>query len=47
VSDIPNPSVPNEDQSRLMNGAIWSGTDRIQSDTATTGPGRSEIREVT
>src|SRR3712207_8367836 len=42
VSESPNPSVPRVDIPPGTYGAIRSGTDRIQSDTATTGPGRSE-----
>src|SRR6185312_3403121 len=34
VSDWPNPSVPSDDQAAGTNGAIWSGTARIQSEEA-------------
>lgn len=36
-----------EDQGAGTNGAIWSGTARIQSDTAVTGPGSAAKRLVT
>ena len=37
VSDRPNPSVPSEVNRAGTHWRIWSGTARIQSDTATTG----------
>ena len=39
VSEKPQPSVPSEVNGAGTQRAIWSGTARIQSVTATTGPG--------
>src|SRR6201996_1535272 len=48
VSEKPNPSVPRDayDDAGTQR-AIWSGTARIQSETATTGPGASDSTVVT
>src|ERR1700685_1846171 len=47
VSKKPTPSVPSEVNVPGTQRAIWSGTALIQSDTATTGPGRPDSSEVT
>src|SRR3984957_2244549 len=47
VSEKPNPSVPSEVNVPGTQRAIWSGTALIQSDTATSGPGRPASSEVT
>src|SRR5271165_255509 len=47
VSEKPNPSVPSEVNVPGTQRAIWSGTALIQSDTATTGPGRPDSTDVT
>src|SRR6201984_3343550 len=46
-SKKPNPSVPSEVNVPGTQRAIWSGTALIQSDTATTGPGRPDSNELT
>ncbi len=47
VSEKPKPSVPSDVYGPGTQRAIWSGTARIQSDTATTGPGASKSTDVT
>ena len=48
MSEKPNPSVPSEVYADAgTQREIWSGTERIQSDTATTGPGSPESAVVT
>src|SRR6266568_2521491 len=47
VSENPQPSVPSEVYGPGIQRAIWSGTARIQSLTATTGPGLPSSTWVT
>ena len=47
VSEKPYPSVPSDVYGAGTQRAIWSGTARIQSLTATTGPGRPSSTWVT
>ena len=47
VSEKPQPSVPSEVYGAGTQRAIWSGTARIQSLTATTGPGWPSSARVT
>ena len=47
VSEKPYPSVPSELNGPGTHRAIWSGTARIQSLTATTGPGAPSSTCVT
>src|SRR5699024_7542733 len=47
VSEKPNPSVPRVTMSLGTHGRIMSGTARIQSDTASTGPSTSRNTRVT
>ena len=47
MSENPNPSVPSDVYEPGTQRAIWSGTARIQSETATTGPAASPSTDVT